>query len=75
MASGAAGACNLPADIGHRVQGLALELRRSPKITVANGALAQKRFSLLRLALGLLHHNCPTAIIEDRSLLVKIVFS
>lgn len=49
MASGAAGACNLPADIGHGIQGLALELRRSSKITVANRALAQMSFSFAHI--------------------------
>jgi hypothetical protein len=49
MASGAASACYLPADIGHRIQGLALELRRSSKIGVANWALAQMPFSFVHI--------------------------
>jgi hypothetical protein len=49
MASGAAGACNLPADSGDGVQGLALELYGPPKITVANRALARMSFSFARI--------------------------
>lgn len=49
MASGAACACNLPADSGDGVQGLALELYGSPKIAVANRAPA-RCLSLLHMS-------------------------